>query len=152
MPILVFMKAPAPELVAARDAYLDLRRVHEHLTGEFDALFKRHGLTHAWFNVLRILAGGPAEGTACGDLGSRLVNRVPDVTRLLDRMETAGLIERARDGEDRRVVRTRLTDLGREKLRVLENPVGDLHLSQFAGLSLEDVRALDATLRRLLPA
>ena len=140
---------PKPSFPPA-EAYLDLRRVHERLGGEFQALFKEHGLTHSWYNVLRILAGGPKEGTACSDVGGKLVNRVPDVTRLLDRMEGAELIERERSREDRRVVRVRITSAGRQKLRQLESPVRDLHVQQFAGLEPDELATLDALLRRLL--
>ena len=146
------MKPADLPLAPAREAYLDLRRVHERLAREFEELFKSQGLTHAWFNVLRILQGGPDEGTRCRDLGEKLVNRVPDVTRLLDRMEGAGLIERERSLEDRRVVRARITPEGRGKLRALEKPVDDLHLAQFAHLEADELERFGATLRRLLEA
>jgi DNA-binding MarR family transcriptional regulator len=52
---------------------------------------------------------------------------VPDVTRLLDRMEQAGLITRARTGEDRRYVTTRITAKGLSLLDRLDSEVNALH-------------------------
>src|SRR5882672_11152504 len=46
---------------------------------------------------------GP-EGLACREVGCRMISRDPDITRLMDRMESRGLIARARGEEDRRVV------------------------------------------------
>lgn len=134
----------------ARDVYLNLVRAHEKLYAEFSALFKAHGLTQAQFNVLRILRGGPREGASCHYVGERLLNPVPDVTRLIDRMESAGLVIRTRCREDRRVVRVRLTAEGRKRCDRLSGPVLDLHCHQIAHLSPRKVAALNRGLRELL--
>jgi DNA-binding MarR family transcriptional regulator len=134
----------------ARDVYLNLVRAHEKLYAGFSALFREHGLTQAQFNVLRILRGGPEEGASCHYVGERLLNRVPDVTRLIDRMESAGLVTRARGRDDRRVVLVRLTAKGRKLCETLSGPVLDLHRKQVAHLSPKKVAALNRGLRELL--
>ena len=141
---------PMP-LSPARDAYLALVQVHERLSSEFQDLFKSQGLTQTWFNVLRLLVTGPREGLTCQDLGSGLIHRVPDVTRLLDRMEGEGLVSRSRSEEDRRVVLVRATSLGRRRCEALYGDVDELHRAQFAGLSVRSVRELNRLLRDLLP-
>ena len=126
----------------ARDTYLALVRLHDRLEGEFAALFREAGLTGAQYNVLRILCGAPKAGASCQAIGDRLLTRVPDVTRLVDRMCAAGFVTRERSEDDRRVVLVRVTAKGRRQVRELEEPVLDLHRRQFDHLSaarLEDL-------------
>lgn len=136
----------------SREVYLSLVRLTEALTGEFQGLFKQHGLTLAQFNVLRILRGGAAEGVTCQDIGERLLNRVPDVTRLIDRMETAGLVRRARAADDRRKVLVTLTSAGRALVDELDDPVDALHAAQLEHLSDTALTDLDKRLRAALGA
>ena len=67
---------------------------------------------------------------------------MPDMTRLLDRMEEAGLVARTREEDDRRMVRTRITTAGLELLRVLDDIVVDEHKRRFSHLSDEQLRTL----------
>ncbi|MCY3001138.1 MAG: MarR family transcriptional regulator [Planctomycetota bacterium] len=75
-----------------------------------------------------------------------MIQRVPDVTRLVDRLEAAKLVERARTPEDRRVVLVRITAAGRNVLDALDAPVDALHKKQFASLAPAEL----AELQRLL--
>lgn len=140
-----------PKPIVARDVYLALMRAHERVTAGAAALFKEHGLSQPQFNVLRILRGAPKEGLPCQMIGQRLVNRVPDVTRLLDRMEDAGLVTRSRSTEDRRVVRAALTAEGRRRVDALDEPTLDLHASQASGLKAAELETLESLLDRLDP-
>lgn len=141
---------PRERRTKSREVYLSLVRLTEALTGEFQGLFKEHGLTLAQFNVLRILRGGESEGVTCQDIGERLLNRVPDVTRLIDRMETAGLVRRARAADDRRKVLVTLTPAGRELVDELDGPVDTLHVAQLEHLSDTALTDLDKRLRAAL--
>src|SRR3712207_5571738 len=89
-------------------AYLDLIRTAEMLSRPLVQLLKNEDLSPPQYNVLRILRGCP-DGLTCGEIGARMINRDPDITRLLDRLEKRKLIGRARDEKDRRVVLTRIT-------------------------------------------
>ena len=144
--------ASATRLESSRDVYLNLVRLHDRLGAEFTALFREHGITQAQYNVLRILIGAPAEGGSCQYVGERLVTRVPDVTRLIDRMVSAGLVQRSRSEEDRRVVLIRPTAKGRRLCDSLTEPVNDLHGRQLAHLSAKAIAALGASLEDALAA
>ena len=72
--------------------------------------------------------------------------RVPDATRLLDRLEAMHLVVRAREGEDRRFVRTRITPAGRAVLARLDRPIAALHERQLGHLSPDRLRTLIALL------
>ena len=96
----------------------------EHAVAE---RLKPHGLTPTQYNVLRILRGAGESGLCRNEVGERMLNPVPDVTRLLDRMEDAGLVARDRDKKDRRFVTARITPVGLEKLAALDDPVAKMH-------------------------
>ena len=132
----------------ARSAYLALVQAHEALERPFRELFKSFGMSPTRFNVLRILVRGPRAGLTCGEIGARLVHRVPDVTRLLDRMERDGLVERCRAEDDRRVVRNRITAAGRRACRAVYAPLARVHEEVLAHLSVKEQEQLDGLLRK----
>jgi DNA-binding MarR family transcriptional regulator len=117
-----------------------------HLERGFAELFKAHDLSLTQYNVLRILRGSGPDGATCGDVGDNLIQHDPDVTRLLDRLDRRGLIERGRDTKDRRVVRTRITKAGLALLADLDGPVDDVHERQLGHLSEERLAELTAIL------
>jgi DNA-binding MarR family transcriptional regulator len=78
-----------------------------------------HLTTHQ-YNVLRILRGSHPATLACSDIADRMIERDPDITRLVDRLETRGLVKRARSREDRRVVEVSITDKGLVVVRQLD--------------------------------
>jgi DNA-binding MarR family transcriptional regulator len=127
-------------------AAIALGRVVSRLMYRMEQLLKPYGLTPTQYNVLRILNGAGAEGLCGTDIGGRLLSPVPDMTRLLDRMAEAGLLVRERDPRQRRFVRARLTDAGREMLLETTPVVDALHREQFRRFSPEQVE----TLRSLL--
>jgi DNA-binding MarR family transcriptional regulator len=107
-----------------------------------EQLLKPYGLTPTQYNVLRILNGAGSDGLCGTAIGERLISQVPDVTRLLDRMADAGLVERERDPNNRRFVTTRLTSAGRDKL-VETTPVLDqMQREEFEHLSETQLRSL----------
>src|SRR5918998_4010285 len=94
------------------EAYLNLLRTADALLRKETELLKEYGLSPTQYNALRILRGAGTEGVTCGEMSDRMLTKDPDVTRLVDRLETRGLLTRARSDEDRRVVRTRITTEG----------------------------------------
>jgi DNA-binding MarR family transcriptional regulator len=71
-----------------------------------------------------------------------MISHDPDITRLLDRMEKRLLITRARQTDDRRVVKTRITPQGLSLLKTLDQPVHDLHERQFRHMSAARLKIL----------
>ena len=121
---------PAPQLEAV--VFISIQKAADALGLEAEQLLKPHGLTGTQYNVLRILRGAEPSGLACSGIGERMISHDPDMTRLLDRMEKRGLITRARQSDDRRVVKTRITAAGLSLLKSLDQPVRELHKRQFA--------------------
>ena len=122
-------------------AFLDLLRTADVLTRSAIGVLKAEDLSSTQYNVLRILRGAP-QGLPCGEIAGRLITRDPDVTRLLDRMEKRGLISRARDSRDRRLVLTRLSAEGLKLVNRLDEPVQQMHRKLLGHLGKERLRAL----------
>jgi len=112
---------------------------------------KPTGLSPSQFNILRILRGARPEAIPAGRIAERMVTHDPDLTRLLDRLEANGLVEKARDAKDRRVVNVRITKAGVERIdgaskavtqavKAALAPVGPRRLEKLADL-LELARA-----------
>jgi DNA-binding MarR family transcriptional regulator len=106
------LKQNKPFSSTAEEALLSILRTNAVLLDELDRLLRPYGITTTQYNVLRILRGSEPGGLCRNELRDRMLTRMPDVTRLLDRMQDAGLVTRARTGEDRRMVSTRITKKG----------------------------------------
>ena len=102
------------------EAFLNLLRTSDHLQRKLRLTLKPYSITDTQYNVLRILRGAGPNPLPCSEIGERLISQVPDITRLLDRMERAKLIQRERDHKDRRMVLSRITAAGLAKLRDLD--------------------------------
>lgn len=109
------------------EATLGVVRTATRLQDASEKVFKSAGITGTQYNVLRILRGAEPSGLCRNELRDRMLTRMPDVTRLLDRMEKADLVERSREGEDRRMVSTRITKEGQRLLAELDPKVFAVH-------------------------
>ncbi|HEY7876998.1 MAG TPA: MarR family transcriptional regulator [Gemmatimonadaceae bacterium] len=117
--------------------------VLEHAQNE---ALKPHGITVTQYNVLRMLRGAAPAGLCGRDIAERLISKVPDVSRLLDRMEESGLVSRTRDVADRRHVSARITAKGR---RVLSQATPGLAALTRARLERLPPRALASLVQAL---
>ena len=126
-------------------AFLDLLRTTDTLSRRLVPVLKARRISPTQYNVLRILRGAP-DGLPCGEIGSRMITRDPDITRLLDRLENHGLISRSRDVADRRTVTARITPKGLSLLADLDKPVQDAHRRQLGHLGSKRLKALSVLL------
>lgn len=122
-----------------QEAYLSLWRTYDRLRGLEEKLFQSHGLTAQQYNVLRILDASN-ESMPTLAIASKLVSRAPDITRMLDKLETAGWIDRVRSPEDRRSVLIEVTAAGRKKLQELDEPLAEMHEEQLGHVAAKDLR------------
>jgi DNA-binding MarR family transcriptional regulator len=136
------IKQQKPFRSLQEEASLSVVRTSALLIDTFERLLRPYGITGTQYNVLRILRGSEPSGLCRNEIRDRMLTRMPDVTRLLDRMEDAGLIARTREDNDRRMVRTRISVKGRRLLDELDDVVVQEHQRVFAGLSRDELRAL----------
>jgi DNA-binding MarR family transcriptional regulator len=131
-----------------QDVFLGVLKTADVLQAELAEVLKRADLSPTQYNVLRILRGAGDDGLACGQVSERMLTHDPDMTRLLDRLEKRGLIERSRDKVDRRVVKAQITTAGRHLIAGLDEPILLLHRAQLGHLGSRDLKALAELLRR----
>lgn len=95
---------------------------------------KEAGLTPAHHQLMLAIRGhSDPEGPTIGEVADYLLLRHHSAVGLVDRAEAAGLVERARDTGDHRVVKLRLTDEGATRLEALSQ----LHVEELRRLALE---------------
>ena len=121
---------------------MSLQRTADQLEGRLSDMLKPHGLSPTQYNALRILRGAGDGGRACSEIAERMVNRDPDITRLVDRLERRGLVARSREKRDRRVIITRITLAGLDLLRGLDRPIEEFNRKLLGNLGEPQLRTL----------
>src|ERR1700675_379594 len=111
-PFQLELKQKIPFTSREAEAYLSLLRTADALQTQVEARLKLFGLTGTQYNALRILRGAGPEGLPCREIGERMITRDPDITRLLDRLEDRGFVQRTRAKNDRRVICGKITPAG----------------------------------------
>ena len=129
---------PSPE----EAVFLNILRTAEALSWGVAETLKGSDLTPAQYNVLRILRGAGGEGASCGQISERMVTKDSDITRLLERLDTRGLITRERDGQDRRYITVRITAEGLALLDSLDEPIAQCHKRQIGHLGKDRLASL----------
>ncbi len=117
------LKQKIPFTSREAEAYLSLLRTADALETQVEAQLKEFGLTGTQYNALRILRGAGPEGLPCREIGERMITRDPDITRLLDRLEDRGFVQRMRAKHDRRVIYGKITAAGLKLLREMDGPL-----------------------------
>jgi DNA-binding MarR family transcriptional regulator len=140
------LKQQKPFESLEQEASISLKRTAAAMDYRVSEVLKPSGITATQYNALRILRGAGQEGLCRNEIRDRLIARVPDATRLLDRMEERGLVIRAREGDDRRYVTTRITKAGLDLLEELNDRLVALHKEQLGHLGPEKLRRLIALL------
>ena len=136
------LKQTRPFKSLEEEALLSVERTAAVLLHRLSDTFKAHDITVTQYNALRILRGAGTAGLSRNDIRDRLVAPVPDVTRLLDRLEDAGLVERERAQSDRRIVTTRITRQGLELVHILDAPVAESNRKQLGHMSRAQLKTL----------
>ena len=127
-------------------------RAADAIQHSYNAALKVHGLTSTQYRVLWILRGLGSRGASCSGIGERLIKEVPDVTRLLDRLERRGWVRRERDVKDRRTVKIWITIEGLKLLQRLDSQVQEVNLRPFKHMSMQEIGGLVASLEKLQQA
>lgn len=140
------IKQKKPFRLLEEEAFVTLQRTADAMLQGVAEVLKPAGLSPTQYNVLRILRGAGPAGLACRELGERMITRDPDITRLLDRLEDRGLVNRRREREDRRVITTRITEAGVGILQRLDAPIGEFHQKRLGHLGEDQLRSLIALL------
>jgi DNA-binding MarR family transcriptional regulator len=135
-----------------QESYRVLIRTASRLEAELNRVFRPYELTSATYNILRVLERAGGEGRSCGDIAEQLIAEVPDMTRLLDRLERLGYVVRERSRVDRRMVKVSVTEKGLDAVRSLEQPVRDCHHKQLGHMGADKLKELSRLLEEIRPS
>ncbi len=133
---------------AEQEGYLNLWRTYDLLKRIEDKLFAAWDLTAQQYNALRLLRGEHPGTLPTLSLARRLVSPAPDITRMLDKLEARGLVERRRPADNRRVVQVGITAAGLELLQQLDEPVRQCGREQLGHLPAAQLSQLTELLRK----
>lgn len=136
------LKQRRPFTSREQEAYLALLRTSDALQSQMESKLKEFGLTGTQYNALRILRGARPDGLPCSEIGERMITRDPDITRLLNRLEQRGLVERKRAQQDRRVIYGKITTAGQKLLREMDGPVEQHGREMLRHVNQADLRRL----------
>ena len=132
-----------------QEAVVALLRTATVVRDAFEKALAPHDLTLQQMNVLRILRGAGPDGLPTLEIGHRMVERTPGITRLIDRLERKELVERVRSDADRRVVYCQVTDSGLQLLSDLDEIVSRADQAAVEALSEEELGRLVELLDRI---
>ena len=131
-----------PFASVAEEAALGLLRTSDVLHRVLAEVVQPSGITLQQYNVLRILRGAGPEGLPTLEIGARMIEEAPGITRLLDRLERKTLVERHRCPKDARRVLCRITSAGSKLLRDLDRPMRRASDAFFSPLRGDQARRL----------
>lgn len=131
-----------------QEAYLAIWRTYDRLKAIEEEFFTQWNITAQQYNLLRLLRNTHPKPIPTLSVFNRLVSRAPDVTRMLDRLEKLGLINRSRTDEDRRTVLIKLTPQAMDLLNQIDEPLRQCHERQLGHLSPTNLKALTALLQK----
>ncbi len=134
---------------ASQEIVLGLMRTTDVVRRLLNQVYEAHGITSQRYNVLRILRGAQPDGLPTLAIRERMLERTPGVTRLIDRLDAQGWVERETPKSDRRQVICRITAEGLKLLERLHQPVMAIAGSAADALSEKDQRKLISLLDTL---
>ncbi|WP_231741020.1 MarR family winged helix-turn-helix transcriptional regulator [Thalassoglobus neptunius] len=141
------LKKRNPFDLPEQEAMLNLLRTNDQFENRFGRLFRKFGLTSSQYNVLRILRG-EGEPMPCLEVANRMIQVVPAITGLIDRLEKAELVTRCRCENDRRVVYISLTEKAEKLLEQMDEPVMELHRTLLGHMSKKELTELTRLLEK----
>ncbi|QDV66383.1 Transcriptional regulator SlyA [Rosistilla carotiformis] len=141
------LKKKRPFESPEQEAILNLLRTNDQFQNRFGRLFREYGLTSSQYNVLRILRG---EGNPLPSLeiAERMIQVVPAITGLIDRLEKQGLVTRKRCLEDRRVIYIEITNSALALLKQIDEPLLSLHKRLIGHLNRTELKELSRLLEK----
>lgn len=125
-----------------------MKAILMHIRAEMDRRTEAVGLTEAqWMPVARLASG---EVSTAAALSRDCMQSAGGMTRMLDRLEAKGFVQRVRSSDDRRVVNLELTPKGRSAANQLPAMLRELNEQALADLTPDEVRQFKSYLQRVL--
>lgn len=117
------------------------------LEGIMDNFFREANLTPQQYNVLRILRGSVEPLSTCS-IRERMLDKMSDASRIVDRLKVKGLVTKKTDNYDKRLVAVEISKKGLKLLEILDPQINELE-DKFSGLSIEDAETINLLLDKM---
>ena len=141
------LKKKRPFESPEQEVILNVMRTNDQFQNRFGRLFRDYGLTSSQYNVLRILRG-EGKPMPCLEVADRMIQVVPAITGLIDRLQNQELVSRERCTEDRRVVYVEITKKALTLLKRIDEPVNQLHKRLVGHLTRSELKELSRLLEK----
>jgi MarR family 2-MHQ and catechol resistance regulon transcriptional repressor len=141
------LKKKRPFDLPEQESILNILRTNDQFQNRFGRLFREYDLTPSQYNVLRILRG-EGKPMPCLEIGDRMIQVVPAMTGLVDRLEKLELVKRERCTQDRRVIYIELTVKAKQLLDKMDAPVIELHKQLIGHLTQAELTELSRLLEK----
>lgn len=129
-------------------AVVNLIYTHSYLVTAQSVLFKPHDLSPEQYNVLRILKGQNGVPTTVSSIQDRMLNKMSNASRLVEKLKMKGLVERNECPADRRQVDILITEKGLELLKTIQKQVEESNV-QYINLTNDEAIQLNDLLDKL---
>jgi DNA-binding MarR family transcriptional regulator len=130
-----------------QEASLNVLRTNDQLQNRLGRFFREYGVTSSQYNLLRIIRG-EGKPMPSQEIAERMIQVVPAMTGLIDRLEKQGLVERRRCEEDRRVIYIEITDKAKKLLERMDEPLVALHEELMGHITKAELRELTRLLEK----
>ena len=137
------------ELPVREEVLLNLAVASNLIENDLEKGISEFGITGTQYNVLRILKGVYPEGHPRCEIITRMIEKSPDITRLIDRLEKTGLVERDRISEDRRMSITKITQKGLKVVNEIQPRLDELNKIITKNLTTEECKTLSGLIEKI---
>lgn len=131
------------------NAVFQLIKTGHSITDGVTKELKEFDIYEPQFNVLRILKGAQGKPVSVNTILESMIQRSSNVTRIVDKLEAKGLVERTLCGSDRRKMDIVITKAGSVLLEKLNKKVADLHAPMMENLTEEEFKTLAGLIIKL---
>jgi len=129
-------------------ALINLLYTHNHVADYLNGFFKQFDITRQQYNVLRILRGQHPNASSINLIKGRMLEKMSDASRIVERLRVKGLVERRQSENDRRAVDVVITQQGLELVNSTEHMVDQLN-DLFSVLSNDEAQTLNVLLDKV---
>lgn len=136
------LKTTADTISLEQEAFLSLLVTVDRLMRRHTQFMAEYGISPKQYNILRILRGAGPNGLPVMEIGRRMIEKSPDVSRIIDRLIDLGHVKRRRQRSDRRVVLVTISDKGIDLLARMDQPVMDETATMLASVDKKDLKVL----------
>lgn len=129
-------------------AILNILYTQNYLVGRMTEVFKKYDLTRQQYNVLRILQGQNPQPASINLIKERMLEKMSDTSRIVERLRLKNLIQREGGKSDKRAAEISITPSGIELLKTMQADVYEIEKS-LSGLTEEEARELNKLLDKI---